>query len=124
MLEGNSYFDESLIKGVIINGVCAHASPEELVFSVVIQIDMLVYVYYNDVAVSNAIENNMHEQQCNIDLARTPKYNALLIYIVASYVYKPSGMWAMHTSYKFFDYSLTVFGCGSRGLHFPHQNLA
>ena len=67
-----------------------------------------VYVYYNDVAISYGIENNLREQQCIISLclARTQMQHNFKNY-VCMYVYKP---WDMHMPYKFFDSSLTDYG--------------
>ena len=37
------------------------------------------------------------------------------------YVYKPSQMWAMHTPYKLFNFSWTVFGCSCKRSTIPSK---
>ena len=73
MLGGSSYFDESLIKGVVNYGVCEPDSQMSCNFYIIIQMNIPcgfntvpVYVYYNDVGVRYGIENNLHKQQCII----------------------------------------------------------
>ena len=98
-------FDENLtkIETVVVYGMCTCDCSEGIWdFPVVIQMGILnyntapiqclcMYVDYGDLSVSHAIENNLHEQQCIIDLAKTSKYSALCkIYIYCIYVYKPS----------------------------------
>ena len=75
------------------------------------------------VAISRAIENNLHKQQCIIGLARTCKCNALLNCIRILYcMFTSPHEFGLCTHHVSSSTDLELVGCSRKGPHFLQKN--